>query len=301
MKTQVQGYPAPRPRHGGDVNSQHIGPFSTRSPHPSRPQSNTPLFEALVCETHHAASMMAIVASCINGAAQGRHTLNRAVLDSYLPIEPAVLLSLTRRSMLEIEPLSETQDVVDAFFDALRKVRRLLGAYFFDAAEIGAGRAHVIHSRTLQLVAGRACHEALRAVRALELETPGRLPALYCDHAQALSRLLIAAERGGAPCLDAQDRPYLPVLPQRRRSTRRSLGQNGRLLYANAILSVFVKDVSEGGLGLLRVPFLKPDDPVTVELSTGRRFKGIVAWSRGEEAGVRFDQPLSASDPMLAI
>jgi hypothetical protein len=267
----------------------------------SRPQSNAPLFEALVCETHHAACMTAIMASCINGAALGRHALDRRELDIYLPVEPAVLLSLTRRSMLEIEPLSETQDVVDAFFDALRMVRRLIGAYDIDADELGPERAHVIHRRVLQLGAARACHEALRAVRALELETPGRLPEVYCEHAQALSLLLIAAERGGSPCLDAEGRPFLPALPQRRRSTRRSLGQNGRLLYGKATLSVFIKDISEGGLGLLRVPFLKPGDPVAVELSTGGRFKGVVAWARGEEAGVRFDQPLSASDPMLAI
>lgn len=262
--------------------------------------SNTPLFEALVCETHHAGAMTAIVASCIHGAAVGHHTLDRATIDRYLPVEPAVLLSLTRRSLLDVEPLSETQDVVDAFFNGLRVLRRQLGTFFFDGTEIGSERALIVHSRALQMTARAACHEALRAVRALELETPGRLPDLYCDHAGALAKLLVAAERG-TPCLDETGVPFLPRLPQRRRSTRRSLGQNGRLLYAKAILSVYVKDVSEGGLGLLRVPFLKPDDLVTVELANGRQFKGLVAWSRGEEAGVRFFQPLAASDPLLAV
>ena len=263
--------------------------------------SNTPLFEALVCETHHAGAMTAVVASCIHGANLGRHQLDRSTLDHFLPVEPAVLLSLTRRSLLDVEPLSETQDVVDAFFNSLRVLRRQLGTYFYDCEEIGTGRAHVIHVRALQLTARTACHEALRAVRALELETPGRLPDLYCDHATALSKFLIAAELGGTPCLDGNGAPFVPQLPQRRRSTRRSLGQNGRLLYAKAILSVYVKDVSEGGMGLLRVPFLKADDQVTVELNTGRQFKGLVAWSRGEEAGVRFFQPLAASDPLLAV
>ena len=264
-------------------------------------RSNTPLFEALVCETHHAAAMTAIVASCINGSVQGRAPLDRATLDRFLPHEPAVLLSLTRRSLLDIEPLSETQDVVDAYFVALRALRRAIETHFFDCSEIGAGRAHVINATRLVFGAKQACHEGLRAVRALEIETPGRLPELYCDHAKALSALLVEAERGGQPCLDARNEPYFPQLPQRRRSTRRTLGQNCRLLYRNAILSAFAKDVSEGGLGLLRVPFLRSDDAVTVELETGRRFKGTVAWIRGESAGVQFDRPLSSSDPILAL
>ena len=264
-------------------------------------RSNTPLFEALVCETHHAAAMTAIVASCINASAQSSHNLDRATIDRFLPHEPAVLLSLTRRSLLDIEPLSETQDVVDAYFVALRVLRRAIETHFFDSAEIGADRAHVINSKRLTMAAKRACHEGLRAVRALEIETPGRLPELYCDHAQALSALLIDAERGGQPCLDERNQPFLPKLPQRRRSTRRTLGQNCRLLYRNAILSAFAKDVSEGGLGLLRVPFLRADDAVTVELETGRRFKGSVAWIRGESAGVRFDHPLSSADPILEL
>lgn len=264
------------------------------------PQSNTPLFEALVCETHHAAAMSAIVASCINGSAKGLHQLDRATIDRFLPPEPAVLLSLTRRSLLEIEPLSETQDVIDSFFVALRVLRRALESLFFDASEIGADRARIVHARALSSAANRLCHEGLRAVRALEIETPGRLPALYCDHAQALSRLLIDAERGGTPCLDAKGAPFFPNLPQRRQSSRRTLGQNCRLLYQKAIISAFAKDISEGGIGLLRTPFLRDGDVVTVELESGRRFKGLVAWTRGEAAGVRFFEPINRSDPLLA-
>ena len=103
------------------------------------------------------------------------------------------------------------------------------------------------------------------------------------------------------PCLDARGQPYLPPLPQRRRSLRRSLGQNCRILYRKAILSAFAKDISDGGIGLLRVPFLQNDDLVTVELDNGRQFKGSVVWCRDEAAGVRFERPLTASDPLLAL
>jgi hypothetical protein len=274
---------------------------SDLSRHDMPSRSNTPLFEGLVCETHHAAAMSAIVASCINGAVGRRHCLSRDAIDRFLPPEPAVLLALTRRSLLDVEPLSDTRHVLDAFFLALRVLRRKLGAHFFDAAEIGPDRALMIHGRALKDAAAAVCHEGLRAVRALELETPGRLSDLYCEHARALGVMLLAAERGETPCLTAGGEPMLPVLPQRRRSTRRSLGQQCRIVYRNASLSAFVKDVSTGGMGLLRVPFLHADEMVTVELASGRRFTGLVAWCRGEAAGVRFHEPLADSDPLLAI
>jgi hypothetical protein len=266
-----------------------------------RPPSNTPLFEALVCETHHAAAMTAVIASCISGALVDAHRLERATVDRYLPVEPAVLLSLTRRSLLDIEPLTETRHVIDRFFHTLRELRRALGGYFFDAGEIGRERALVIHGRTLELAARVSCHEALRAVRALELETPGRLSDLYCDHARALSAVLFQAELRRMPCLDPQGQAFLPNLPQRRRSTRRSIGQDCSILYRKTILSAFAKDVSQGGIGLLRVPFLQTDDAVVVELKNGRRFAGVVAWCRGESAGIRFAEPLNESDPLIAI
>lgn len=266
-----------------------------------RPASNAPLFEALVCETHHAAAMSAIVASCINGSAKGSHRLDHTQVDRFFPAKPAVLMSLTRRSLLEVEPLAETQDVIDAFFDAMRGLRHALDTYFDDAAAIGADRASVVQARRMSNAAGSLCHEALRAVHALEIETPGRLPALYCDHAAALTRLLLDAERGGTPCLDRKGSPFLPELPQRRHSTRRTLGQNCRLLYHKVVVSAFAKDISEGGIGLLRAPFLRTDDLVTVELDNGRRFRGLVAWTRGEAAGVRFFGMLSSTDPLLAI
>ena len=167
--------------------------------------------------------MSAVVASCIHGSSQGRHKLDRSIVDRFFPHEPAVLLSLTRRSLLDIEPLSETQAVIEAFFVSLRAFRRAVETYFVDATELGVERAHVLHVRLMVLAANRICHEALRAVHALETETPGRLPELYCDHAKALASLLITCERGGTPCLDRHGVPYVPQLPQRRRSTRRTL------------------------------------------------------------------------------
>jgi hypothetical protein len=49
------------------------------------------------------------------------------------------------------------------------------------------------------------------------------------------------------------------------------LGQNCKIVYRQAIIPSFFKAISEGGIGLLCVPFLHADDIVTVELENGRR------------------------------
>ena len=127
--------------------------ITRHAPPSSRRASSAPLFEALVCETHHAAAMTAIVASCIHGASNGVKPLVRTIVDRFIPPEPAVLLSLTRRSLLEIEPLTQTQDNIDGFFLSLRVLRRLLGTFFFDCGEIGAAERRcciALASRPLQ-------------------------------------------------------------------------------------------------------------------------------------------------------
>ena len=61
-----------------------------------------------------------------------------------------------------------------------------------------------------------------------------------------------------------------------------------------------MRDVSPGGFGLERVPRLVPKSLVLVELPSGRRFTGVVAWCNGTSAGVRFARTLLPNDPLLS-
>lgn len=265
------------------------------------PPSSNPLFEGLVCETHHAALMTAVTASSINAAAAGQRRLNRPAIDQFLPVEPSILLSLTRRSLLEVELLTETRTLVESFFQSLNMLRLLLSQFDAEAAEIGGYRAEVLHVRRLSAAACACCRDAYLAVRALENETPGRLPDLYVEHSAALGLILQSAERGGTPCLGENGEPLVPSLPQRRRAMRRPLAQTCRVSVRGVVLQALAKDISETGIGLLRTLYLRPDDIVSVQLASGRRFQGVVVWCRGEAAGVRLEQPLAASDPLLKL
>ena len=62
---------------------------------------------------------------------------------------------------------------------------------------------------------------------------------------------------------------------------------------------IFVRDVSGGGFGLEQVPILRAGTDAIIEISTGRRFSGIIVWYRLGRAGVRFARPLPPNDPLL--
>jgi PilZ domain len=260
-----------------------------------------PLFEALVCETHHAAAMTAVLTSYIDGAIAQRTALNPFELKRILPVEPANLLSLSRRQLLDIEPLPETLAVLDDFFLSLRMLNDDLRLYGSDYQRMGAARAIVVSGQILSRSARGACHDALRVVRQLEIETAGRLSDRYCDHAKALSQLLVAAEAGTAPCLDATGQIFLPELPQRRRSLRRGVSQACRVDLRHVSHPAFAKDISDGGIGLQRAGFLTLDDAVAIQLASGRQFTGRVVWSSGDTAGVRFHRRLDPHDPLLLV
>ena len=47
------------------------------------------------------------------------------------------------------------------------------------------------------------------------------------------------------------------------------------------------------------LPF-KLKEPIIIETKTGRRFKGVVAWSNGIRLGVQFDTALPRTDPLIS-
>jgi hypothetical protein len=62
---------------------------------------------------------------------------------------------------------------------------------------------------------------------------------------------------------------------------------------------VIAKDISATGLGLDRIPELKLDELVQIEMTGGRRLMGMVVWIKGVTAGIRLGKPLPPNDPLL--
>ena len=261
-------------------------------------ESSMPILEALVCETHSAALLTATIASAVNAFKRRDSERTEQGLKPYVPREPA-LISVLRNGMLETDLDEDTVAVIGDFFNDLAPARIALDQYFADANHIGAERASALHLHGLSNSWRRACDDALVAVRQLHGHL-GRLPSQYTSNSKVLIDLLQTVTRGGSPCLDANGKISIPDLPQRRQSARRTICQPCTITHNRTTSQGFVRDVSPGGFGLERVPQLVPKGLVLVELPSGRRFTGVVAWCNGSAAGVRFARTLLPNDPLLS-
>jgi hypothetical protein len=261
-------------------------------------ETSMPVLEALVCEMHSAALLTATIASAVN--AFKRHDTDRseAALNPYVPREPA-LISVLRNGMLETDLDDDTIAVISEFFGDLAPARIALDQYFADANHIGAERASALHLLPLSNSWRRACEDALVGARQLHRHL-GRLPSQYTSNSQVLIELLQKAATGGSPCIDADGHISTPDLPQRRQTARRTICQPCTITHNRTTSEGFVRDVSPGGFGLERVPQLVPKSLVLIELPSGRRFTGVVAWCNGSAAGVRFSRTLLPNDPLLS-
>ena len=261
-------------------------------------QSSMPVLEALVCETHSGALLTVTIASAVNAFKRPNSERTEAGLRPFVPREPA-LISVLRSGMLETELDEDNIAVISDFFDDLAPARIALDQYFADASHIGPERASALHLLGLSTSWRRACENALVAVRQLHGYL-GQLPTQYTSNSKVLIELLQDAVLGASPCLDAEGRIALPDLPQRRRTARRTICQPCTITHNRTTSEAFVRDVSPGGFGLERVPRLVPKSLVLVELPSGRRFTGVVAWCNGTSAGVRFARTLLPNDPLLS-
>ena len=262
------------------------------------PDPGVPMLEALVCEVHSAALLTAAITSAVNAFRLHDGERSEAGLKPYVPREPA-LISVLRNGMLENNIKGDTVAVILDFFDALGPARTALDKYFADANNIGADRAAALHLLSTTSAWRRASEIARLAVRNLLTEID-RLPAQYTSNSKMLIGLLQDVITGGTPCLDARGHIALPDLPQRRQSARRTICQPCTITHNRETSQAFVRDVAPGGSGLERVSRLVPKTLVQIELPSGRRFSGVVAWCNGSSAGVRFTKTLLPNDPLLS-
>jgi hypothetical protein len=260
--------------------------------------SSMPILEAFVCETHSAALLAATIASAVNAFKRQGVDKSEGALSPYVPREPA-LISVLRNGMLETDLDEDTLAIISDFFEDLGPARIALDQYFADANHIGAERASALHLLPLSSTWRRACDDALVAARQLHGYL-GHLPSQYTSNSEVLIELLQEAASGGSPCLDDEGQISIPDLPQRRRTARHTICQPCTITYNRTTAQAFVRDVSPGGFGLERVPQLAPKSLVLIELPSGRRFTGVVAWCNGSSAGVRFARTLLPNDPLLA-
>jgi len=88
-------------------------------------------------------------------------------------------------------------------------------------------------------------------------------------------------------------------LPQRRSFERRTTWIDAELVVHGRSQRIIIQDISRGGMKLKNAFGLMPGDTIGVELLSGRRLEGTVAWSVTPYTGVAFDEPLAEDDSLL--
>ena len=250
------------------------------------------LLEAIVCETQTQALHAVVVASGINALRLKKPVKSPQSLKNFLPRDTAVVAELLRahdEAGLTARAAVHLRDM----FAALAAARAEAERFFAD------GGRESEHAAALSGQWSHLCDQVADGVKTLAAETAGRLPDYYASNFATLAKLLASIAGGAQPCVDATGDIALPDLPQRRRSSRRSLLQQVTLRYRGKNAPVIAKDISATGLGLDRVPELKLEELVQIEMTGGRRLMGMVVWIKGATAGIRLGKPLPPNDPLL--
>ncbi|NJO22383.1 MAG: PilZ domain-containing protein [Sphingomonadales bacterium] len=250
------------------------------------------LLEAIVCETQTEALHAVVVTSGINALRLKRPVKNPQSLKNFLPRETTVVGELLRahdEAGLTARAAAELRDT----FAALAAARTGAERFF-----VGSGQETDL-AAAMAAQWSRLCDQMAEGLKGLAAETAGRLPDYYADNSATLAKMLASVAGGAQPCINAAGDVVLPDLPQRRRAARRSLLQQVTLRHRGKNTPVIAKDISATGVGLDRVPELKLEELVQIEMTGGRRLMGMVVWIKGVTAGIRLGKPLPPNDPLL--
>jgi hypothetical protein len=257
-----------------------------------------PLFEALVAETHQAAMHTAVIASGVNALRRDRMLKTPLALQSFIPQRPSTM-EAAPRCWRQLGLVSGTLRTLEDYFATFGHAGGCIEAFCSDVEQWGAEQAAFLHAKQLITTWRQVCQRGLKAIEALHPDMQRCLPARYGQNTSVLRKLLLDVFRGETACLDANGIPFVPELPQRRPAARRNVNLPCIVEHQGQILRAIVKDISSSGLGLEKVPRMAEQKVALVEFENGRCLAGTIVWAKGTTAGIKFDTPLSLSDPLL--
>lgn len=257
-------------------------------------------FEQLVGELHLAAMQVAVVTSGVNALSEGVRLKNPLALQDLGPQVPSSeKITLPRHCREELGIAFKSLAAVRDFFGELKTAQQDVEQFCADADEFGTEEAAFLDLpgvtdrwRCLSL-------RALTAVVSVEKDVARCLPGRYSHNTPLLKKLLRSVIEGGRPCVDDNATVKLPDLPQRRASVRPNVHLPCVLEYHGRTYQAAAKDISTGGVGLEQAPALVPQTVVLMEFESGHCIAGLVVWSKGTRAGVKFDLPLKPNHPLL--
>ena len=248
------------------------------------------LIIASVRDLSNLACVATILTAGLNHLCQrGRVSLPETAL-TYIPADPAVL-GACKRLLEEPEDYHRLIQTFDGCLAAFRAAKQLTRITLEEAR-----RNTILLSGDMDDLRDAwrvVCATNATAFPLIERDLDPR----FLPPADVRQKIVAAAH--GTFQLDLSNAPTLPEWAQRRRERRVSMQADAMIKIGTRLASAFVVDAASGGLGLKLSAPLEPGERVTVELSSGRSFRGTIAWRRGMRAGLAFDKPLAPTDELL--
>jgi PilZ domain len=260
--------------------------------------SGNVLLESLVCELHWAALQIGGITSILNSAHENELTSIPNSCRNHFPVEPQLIFAALN-SWVDFRLPNALRARVERLY------KELAGAKQCTEPHIGVAPSGRTTSIALQTIAQltaiwRALSaDACEAVNCMEPEVRWRVGGLYSENSLMLNRFLKDAIQGKHSCVDVFGEVVMPVLPQRRRAQRFALQQSCKIAVRGKIVQGFANDISMYGMGLSSDVAVVLREQIAIEIQTGRRFKGVVAWSNNGKVGVQFDTALARTDPLI--
>ncbi|MEO1543126.1 MAG: PilZ domain-containing protein [Pseudomonadota bacterium] len=263
------------------------------------------ILEALTAEVQEAAVQTAMIASWANHIARNKVDEATVAIPKNWPVTPPLYMPMARWQACTGLPKAKLE-TIDSFFRKLALPKKAIRDAETDATAMGLDRALTLHSMLVSELWRASAKDAQSAIRALLPSMKAELHRRYTQSAVILIEVLTAAAGHKSPCMDPAGQIVRPDLPQRRGAGRKYLGEDVILEVGDptsgstVLYSAHAQNISTGGMGVIRVPQIAAETPVTVFMPAGRSIAGKVAWYTDNSAGIHWVKELKRSDPLIA-
>jgi hypothetical protein len=257
-----------------------------------------PLFDLAIYDAQVAFIETAAIASATNAIYHGRRLRSPLAIRNFMPRVSQAILKCNRLEG-DLGLSAKTIKELQAFFTrdeawSLAEQFCQHSESFFDKPLLGQNYAPLAmawRNRTLR---------ARKLMRDLLPQISRCLPEWNYQSALAVKAVLIEASNGGTPCIDRGGDIVLPVLNLRNPLPRIQKSLPCVIEYRGTTSDATIKDISAGGIGLSHNTRLEPDFSIIIDIVDHQRLlSGLVVWSKGNMAGVKFNTNLAESDPLL--
>lgn len=270
------------------------------------PQAARPRVLALLLaaqpEIVRLASIATVAGSIANALAAGTEPggprfqkLRTRSLLRFFP-NPSSNYMLAASRLRRMAPQSRTTDRLDSFDATLSQATQAV------VGLAAGGFAVTPPLDTVKVLAVRwreACSAAIDLLRALNNDLAEFRLESRSSAVQPLLQGLGEVADGRWPMLDPEGKPGMPQWADTRRQPRVSVACPALLHHDRGYADVLVTDVSPLGVGLRCGVPLTVSSRVMLFFDAAIVMIGRVAWSRGESAGIEFDQPFFDQSPEL--